>query len=112
MIAIITVVVATGLILGLTRQMITRTRQADRRLWGLQAEVLADAVEASLRRTLGSDSDVSIETWSPPLPGPSGPAGKVTVTRSGSSEHPTFHIEVRVPADIDTPAVAVREISE
>lgn len=112
MIAIITVVVATGLILGLTRQMISRTRQAERRLWTLQAEVVADAVEAGLRRTLRSDSEVSVESWSPALPGPSGPAGKVTITRGGSSEHPTFHVEVRVPADTDAPAIAIRDLAE
>lgn len=112
MIAIVTVVVATGLILGLTRQMIARSRQAERRLWMLQAEVLADAVEASLRQTLRSDSEVSVESWTPALPGPSGPAGKVTITRGGSSEHPTFHIEVRVPSDVDTPAIAIRDLSE
>jgi len=112
MIAIVTVVVATGLILELTRQMIVRGRQAERRLWNLQAEVLADAVAASIQRTLQSDSEFLMETWNPPLSGASGPSGRVTITRRGSSEHPAFHVEVRVPADTDVPAIAARDVAE
>ena len=112
LIAIVVMVMSTGIVVGLVRQMIMRTRQAERQLWVLQAEMMADAIEHEIRRSLHSDSDFAAEDWSPPLPGSSGPLGVATIVRGGSSEHPAYHIEVRVPADELVPAIVKRDITE
>jgi hypothetical protein len=92
--------------------MVDRTRQAERLLWALQAEMMADAIEAQIRRSLSSDSEFSMAEWNAPLPGSSGPLGKATIVRGGSSEHPAYHVEVRVPADEIVPAIVMRDITE
>ena len=111
-IAIVVTVLSTGIVVGLVRHMIERTRQAERQLWTLQAEMMADAIEHEIRRSLRSDSDFAAEDWNPPLPGSSGPLGVATIVRGGSSEHPAYHIEVRVPADEIVPAIMMRDITE
>lgn len=112
MISIVALVLATGIVVGLVRRMVDRTRQVERQLWTLQAEMVADAIEDRVRKSLESGSDVATEDWSPPLPGSSGPTGNVTIVRKGSAEHPSYHIEVRVPSDETVPAIVIRDIAE
>ena len=111
-VAIVIMVLVTGIVVGLVRRMVERTRQAERQLWMLQAQVMADAIEEHIRQSLDSDSDFSMNQWNVPLPGSSGPLGAATITRGGSSEHPAYRIEVRVPADELVPAIEIRDVSE